>query len=457
MTGGGHRASSSPPLAGGSDFPDPVSAEVAELAVSVRPGLSRAVIYIIGLFASTALLWMWLGEVDVVASAPFRLVPLGQVRSLQAPRDGRVESINVREGESIAKGHLVVRLGSRETMLDLRALDRAESRLARARYRLEQALPREEALMRESCEDLEARLELMLRLDRAHRQALDAFREETTGGDRRDGETDLRSEIGFRTAETEHLRRRYADSRALYGKRLISRRQMDEARVRYLGALADLPNRMAKVNQFEASIRDLRRRILEVKLEREQAVQKARDEYEDARLAHEMARQVPDRDIEEASDLISTPEAGVITQVHVNTVGQVVSKGQALVTLAPSSAPLVAEVSIRDRDVGTVRPGMVVRMKYEAFPFADHGIRSGRLAEVSPDAVVDPAIGPVFRGTIHLSETSILVSGRPMRLRYGMRGLAEIVTDRQSVLSLILRPLRELDRSAEFRRARDRS
>jgi multidrug efflux pump subunit AcrA (membrane-fusion protein) len=126
----------------------------------------------------------------------------------------------------------------------------------------------------------------------------------------------------------------------------------------------------------------------------------------------------------------------------------VVSRGQTLATQAPASVPLVAEAMIPGRDVGLIRPGQSVKLKYEAFPFGEYGIQRGRLLRVSPDAGVDPALGPVYRGLVALEEGAVRVRGEERSLKYGMKGVAEVVTDRKTLLSLLLRPLRQLQASA---------
>ena len=434
-----------------------LSYEVAQLLGALHPFWSRALVYIVALFAGSALLWMWLGRIDVVASAPFRLVPLGQVRTIQAPRDGRVERIDVRQGDEVTRGDVVFRLRSRQTLMDLRELEQAKVRLAQARYEVDEALPRERKLLTETIVGLERRLKVARDLAEVHRSALRSFRRRSatavSGGSEQEqstAEADLEAEIRFRTTEIEHLDRRYSDSEKLHGKGLISRAQLDEARVRFFNSLAQLPARMGEINGLETTVHDLDRQILKVKLELQRISQQAHQGYEEALLAHDRALQAADRDLEAESDLILAPEAGTITQVLVNSDGQVVAEGQVLATFAPTSVPLVAEASIMDRDVGTVTLGQVVRLKYEAYPFADYGIRRGTLTAISPDAEVDAVLGPVFLGTIELDEDSIPVAGERRPLMYGMKGVAEIVIDRQSVLSLVLKPLREFRRSAAF-------
>jgi HlyD family type I secretion membrane fusion protein len=428
-----------------------VSPEATEFLGTIEPVLTRLLVYLAVLFVAVALVWMGFGKIDVVASASFRLAPLGQLRALQAPRDGHIEAIYVKEGDTIAEGDLIVKLKSRETQIELRDLTVARSRLERARHELEVSLPRERALMQETIAGLERRVSLTRELARAHRAAIASFiegssttRPDTVGADATGTAGSLATEIRFRTAEMEHLRGRYEDARMLLERRLISRVQMEEARVRYLDALAQLPGRMSEIHRFETTIQDLKAQILRTKLDYEKRERQVRDAYREAVVTHGTCVRSVDRDLDEESDLILAPQEGVVTRVRVNSEGQVVTKGQVLASFAPSSAPLVAEALILDRDVGRVRLGQTVKLKYEAFPYVDYGVRYGKLEEISPDAEIDPVLGPVFRGTIQLEDRPFRVDGRDRPLMYGMKGTAEIVVDRESVLHLVLRPLREL-------------
>ena len=175
-----------------------------------------------------------------------------------------------------------------------------------------------------------------------------------------------------------------------------------------------------------------------------------RHAYETAHLRLEQARKRIDRTLEAESDLILAPESGIVTQVMVNAVGQVISKGQPLIALAPASAPMVAELMVLNKDVGLLKPGQLVKLKYDAYAFQDFGIKRGWLKHISPDAVIDDSIGPIFKGVVELEENTMRVKGYDKPLMFGMKGIAEIMTDRQSVLLMLLSPLRQLYESAKY-------
>jgi len=413
---------------------------------TLKPFWGRALLYVVLLFVSVALAWAWQCEVDVVASAPFRLIPMGYMQSVQAPRNGEIETIAIKEGDRVTKGQVLFKFRSWETWQDLRELEQAEVALQKAAYDFNQTLPQKNKLSRETLSALEKQLHVLEAVQAAHNEALISY--QNMGNSK--NATVLQTQIGFRNAEIEHLKQQFLQQKTLFERRLISRTDMDRARVQYLGALAALPNRMAEIYKQEITVQNLKRQILETRTHMEHESAQITYAYQTAKLRRNQAHQKADRTLESESDLVLAPRDGLVTQVLSHTPGQIVNKGQPIVTLAPSSAPTVAEILISNKDVGLLKVGQEVKLKYDAFAFQDFGIKQGWLTQISPDAILDEHLGPSFRGIVDLAHTHIQVKGIAKPLRYGMKGTAEIITNRQSILLILLSPLRQLYESATY-------
>ena len=406
-----------------------------EFLGSLHPFFSRALIYVVLLFIAISTAWAWYGQVDIVATAPFRLVPLGKVQNIQAPRSGEIQEIAIHSGDLIAEGQTLFRLRSQETLKEFRELEQTEIAFKKAEFDLQQTLPQKRILAKETISALEHRVHVMQTAMQTYRAALGKHTETSQPPD---------IEIEIHTAEVEHLKQRYEQNQKLYEKKLISLAALNEAKVRYLSALAELPARMAEINRYEVSLKDLKRQILEERLELERTRANFQNAYDIAEIRLKQAKQTVNRSVDADIDLILAPEPGIVTQVLINTPGQVVNKGQTLLTIAPASTPIVAEALILNKDVGLLSSGQKVKLKFEAFPFQDYGIQHGYLRQISPDAMGDESSGTVFRGIIDLKNTTIFVHGEEKAFMFGMKGTAEIITDRQSILMLALNPLRQL-------------
>ncbi len=412
-----------------------LSESTIEFLGSLHPFFSRALIYVLLLFIAISIAWAWYGQVDVVATAPFRLVPLGKVQNIQAPRSGEIQEIAIHSGDHIAEGQILFRLRSQETLKEFRELEQAEIAFKKAEFDLQQTLPQKRILAKETISALEHRVRVMQAAMQTYREALGNHTETSQTPD---------IEIEIHSAEVELMKQRYEQNQKLYEKKLISLAALNEAKVRYLSALAELPARMAEINRYEVSLKDLKRQILEERLELERTRANFQNAYDIAAARLKQARQAVNRSVDADIDLILAPESGIVTQVLVNTPGQVVNKGQTLVNIAPASTPIVAEALILNKDVGLLSSGQKVKLKFEAFPFQDYGIQHGYLRQISPDAMGDEGSGTVFRGIIDLENTTIFVHGEEKAFMFGMKGAAEIITDRQSILMLALNPLRQL-------------
>ena len=432
---------------------DDAAEEVHAFMGSLRPFWGRALLYIVLLFVIVAITWAWWGKVDVVASAPFRLVPLGQVKTMQAQRGGEIELIGVKEGDQVEQGQMLFKLKSWETWGELREWEQAKMAFQKAEYDFKTVLPQRARLNRETIGALEQRLSVLQQFMVAHQNALEDYQSDVDDdivSKNQMTDAGLQAQIGFRQAEIDLMKEAFLQQKTLFERELISRADMNRARVQYLSALSALPSRMSEIYKNEMAVQDLKRQILEARIAHEREASQMQHAYETAYLRLEQARKRIDRTIEAESDLILAPESGIVTQVMVNAIGQVISKGESLIALAPAAAPMVAELMVLNKDVGLLKPGQLVKLKYDAYAFQDFGIKRGWLTSISPDAMVDERIGPIFKCVVELEENTMRVKGYDKPLMFGMKGTAEMMTDRQSVLLMLLSPLRQLYESARY-------
>jgi len=138
---------------------------------------------------------------------------------------------------------------------------------------------------------------------------------------------------------------------------------------------------------------------------------------------------------------ITSPTEGIITTINVRGPGEVLQQGQTVAMIAPSHVPLVVETLLADKDIAFVQRGQMAKLKFEAFPFQDYGVVEGTVIEVSPDATNKAGVN-YYKVTIAPNMTSS-TQERNIMLRPGLSVSAEIVTERRTVLSLMLEPVRK--------------
>lgn len=105
---------------------------------------------------------------------------------------------------------------------------------------------------------------------------------------------------------------------------------------------------------------------------------------------------------------VRAPEAGVIHELAVNTIGQVVSPGQVLASIVPAGADLVVEFQIQPKDIDQIVPGQPARLRFAAFNQAITPELAGRVSVVAPATSIDPTTGMTY----YLAQAEVLAGER---------------------------------------------
>jgi hemolysin D len=80
-----------------------------EIIESPPSPIGRAIALLIMLFFCLALAWASLGSVDIVASAPGKIIPSGRTKVVQPFETGVVRAIHVRDGQMVQAGDALAR------------------------------------------------------------------------------------------------------------------------------------------------------------------------------------------------------------------------------------------------------------------------------------------------------------------------------------------------------------
>jgi multidrug efflux pump subunit AcrA (membrane-fusion protein) len=104
------------------------------------------------------------------------------------------------------------------------------------------------------------------------------------------------------------------------------------------------------------------------------------------------------------------------------------------------------DVAVGSDDVGHLCVGLPARIKLDAYDYQKYGTVTGRVVFVSPDSQIPDAPAnlqcPTYRVKIALDAQEVGRDQLRGRIKLGMTGVAEIVTDQESILSLLIRSIR---------------
>jgi len=125
-------------------------------------------------------------------------------------------------------------------------------------------------------------------------------------------------------------------------------------------------------------------------------------------------------------------------------VGDMLKRGQTVFEIAREDS-LRFDAQVSTEDVGDLHEGMPVNLKLDAYNFQKFGTLGGTVCYISPDSQLSGATAGAkayYQVKIELDDTQIGRDDLVGQVKLGMAGVAEIVTGRESLLSIFSQQMR---------------
>jgi multidrug resistance efflux pump len=388
-------------------------------------------IFLLVALLGTALLWASLTQADLVVrasgrvrpvTAPFKVVHAGSGEILSASVAGKVVAVNFREGDVVRQGDTLVQL---ET-------ERVDNEITRQKLRL-QALEAElmglgdqERLLSQRFAETKAKAEAELAHAREQarrgqdRQAMDANLARIELDRAMDEETRMRALVGNGLAPEIEL------------AKATTRRHQNEQRLKQ----AQLPTDAGQLDSLRHAVALAEK---DHALQREElALKRTTRQSEIEAVGVELSN----LELERRQATIRAPIDGIVTNGEVK-VGEILGMGKPVVEIAAQKG-FRLEVAVPSEEVSHLRLNMPARIKLDAYDYLKYGALAGTVSYIAPDSgVADGRRGAVYLVRIDLTSEEVGRGELRGRVRLGMTGQTEIITGRESLISLLFRQIRQ--------------
>ncbi len=421
----------------------PAALSLQETPVHPAP---RRMAYVIMSFFIIVIIWAIFGKIDIVATAPGRIVVSERTKLVQPLERSVVKRVLVQDGDQVRAGQPLVELDPTIANADKASVAEqvktAESDALRARAMLNamgtgQNRPKANFPSGWSAADTASA-----------RAQLDAEWSDITAKLAK-----LGSEIARRQAEISTARELIAKLDATLP--LARQREKDVAELAREGYMSshsgqdktrerielerDLATQRARLLETQAALRESEsaRAAFEAEARRTLSDREAQADFKHQQASQDQTKATQ----REKLTVLTAPVAGTVQQLAIHTSGGVVTEAQTLMVIVPEGAQVTAEVTMENKDVGFVNAGQSAEIKLETFPFTRYGTVAATVSRVSADAVNDEKRGALFPATLTLKATQIDVDGKLIRLQPGMNLTAEIKTGQRRVIEFLLSPI----------------
>lgn len=416
--------------------------------------LGRKVLWAMLAFLLALLVWAQLGRLDIVAVAEGKLIPETYLKIVQPAESGIVKDILVKEGQVVVAGQVLLRMDALATDADAKAIDAEFQRKRLTLRRIEAELSGQP--FRAMDDDPKSLVSEIAAQYQANRHALQAALAEERSRWIKAGQ-DIAAAMQVRRKLEEVLPHYQEQDRAY--ERLVRDgfagvlMGSDKKRER-LEKEQELQTQGFLIESSKASMLQSEKRLVQIDSDYRRQLHTERNEVQGQfdKLAQEAAKQSHRQSLLE----LRAPQTGIVKDLATHTAGTVVQPGTILLTLVPKGEILRAEVWVSNDDIGFVRQGQPVKLKFAAYPFQKYGMVNGFVEHVSADAAdssgtTGSAQGDtqrkgtalLFKALVRLQAMALAVDGEWFPLSAGMQTHAEIRLGDRTVMEYLLSPVRK--------------
>jgi adhesin transport system membrane fusion protein len=369
------------------------------------PRLSFAIVIAVTLLLVTSVVWARWAELDQIARAPGSVIPQGRLQVVQSLNGGEIVQINVREGDTVKRGQLLVVLSK---VREQAAVDEARGKVA-------------------ALKSQKARIDAEL------------F----------DKPLVFPSDISDFTDFVRNQRQLYERRRFALRSELAKLQEMkvllEEELNLNLPLLADGDVARSEIIRMQRTVVDVEREMSSIQQRYIQELQTelARTEEELVTAEQVLAQR---RDALNATELFA-PTDGIVKNVRLTTVGGVLRPGDEVLQIVPTGERLLVEAKVSPRDISFVKPGQEASVKFDTYDFSVYGAGKGVVSYISPDTLSDEGADGrkevYYRVNVEVDVSDMRPKKQNERIEIqpGMTVVAEIKTGSQTVFDYLTKPI----------------
>lgn len=387
--------------------------------------------------------WAFDSEIDIVSVAAGEVKPSSRVQNVQHLEGGIVDELMVREGDFVSAGDPLLSLSAIRSEADLDELRVRLQGLRIDHVRLT-ALAEERDTI-DFPDDLTSEVPTLIKKATALFDA--ATRQTKARSDRlsklaQQRQQEIR-EIETRMRNTRQnlvlLEEQLKISQELLDKGITNRYSHLDLEREFLEMKGSVEEDKAALGSARAALDVAESAIREARFD---LVEQARQELADvdAQFDGLSTRLSKFRD-SLARTTLRAPVDGVVKELMVSSIGEVIKPGDTIVALVPGDDRLIVEAQLPPQEIGYVKVGQRALIKLNSADLTRFGHINGTVAQVSPDRLTLPDGTPYFRVRIDADRSYFEHKETRFDLYPGTQVIASIQTGKRTILDYVVSPL----------------
>ncbi|MEA5603414.1 HlyD family efflux transporter periplasmic adaptor subunit [Nostoc sp. UHCC 0252] len=450
---------------------------------------TRGLLYFLVVFVSIILPWAMLSKVDETGTARGKTEPKEKTVKLDAAVDGTVAEIRVKEGDSVKAGQILLVLESQLVKAELQqAQDKLEGQLNRLTQLNSSKNQLFISLATQEQQNQSQHLEKQVQIDQA-RQNLNAIKNAY--------ELQKQEKLSQVNQAQQTLKHSLNTSKLAESSLISTQREVERySKLKKEGVVPEInvvekediaKEKQKLYEQSQSDIEQAKLTLAEQKSSYERTIRQINADIEQARLQlkerersyetlirsgqlsvlkiaeqqktlesditslkSEIAqnkRQILSLRFQMGQREIRATTSGTLFHLPIEKPGSVVESGTMVAEIASLNSPLIIRAQMATTESGSLRTGLPVKIKLDAYPFQDYGVISGELIKISPTTTeINTSNGKVaaYNLEISLKQNCIFSANKCIPLRPGDTATAEVIIRQRRIIDFLLDPFKKL-------------
>ena len=410
----------------------PLNVEIEDRPINP---LGRAILWIVVSIMTFGVLWLIFAKIDVVVSARGQVIPTGEIKILQPIETGVISKINIKEGDYITKGQVLMQIDPSVTETSLDTKERNLDVLNLQITRLEALINNKPLFLNSNLNEAKEEEKLYLVQKNSLEEGLSRYE--------------------MKLAQTKSQYQSSLSDKSRLSMLLLK----DEERLRKLETVLDIIarkdyedlqknilNEKEQENMASFKVDESKKRIIEIEQEKNSFISEFKDtKYQELlNLKKELRNLQSEINVikfQNQKQSIISPTDGYVAKLMINTIGGVVTPAEKLISIVPKDSPLIVKVNVLNQDIGFVKNDMNSKIKIDTFSFQKYGFFEGKIINVGNFSIDDEKLGPVYEVKIEPNGKTLNVEGKERYLEAGMSVTAEIKVGKRRVIEFFIYPI----------------
>ena len=337
----------------------PLNVEIEDRPINP---LGPVILGIVVAIITFGVLWLFFAKIDVVVSARGQVIPTGEIKILQPIKTGVISKINIKEGDYITKGQVLMQIDPSVTETSLDTKERNLDVLNLQITRLEALINNKPLFLNSNLNEAKEEEKLYLVQKNSLEEGLSRYE--------------------MKLAQTKSQYQSSLSDKSRLSMLLLK----DEERLRKLETVLDIIarkdyedlqknilNEKEQENMASFKVDESKKRIIEIEQEKNSFISEFKDtKYQELLTLKKELRNLQSQinmlnaiKIQNQKQTIISPTDGYVAKLMINTIGGVVSPAEKLISIVPKDAPLIVKVNVLDQDIGFVKNDMNSKIKVE--------------------------------------------------------------------------------------------